>query len=331
MLVNIANAQAELGCDVTIVIINDKVDQALQQTISPKVKAYFLKRKDGSRSILPFIKLNWLLFLGGPDVIHCHLDSVIKIIAKPFYKRCFYTRHAVSSQKLPPKERLLKFKKIFAISNAVKSFLWENFQLESIVVENGIVPGNFEKRQYRAVTSSDVIRMVTVGRLLTEVKGQDLIIKAMTYLSKYNICLDIIGDGPDKGALQSLIVERSLSDRVSLLGPRSQNELHNILKDYDIFVMASYTEGFGLTVAEAMAAKLPVVVSNIEGPKEIVAGGKYGHLFKVGDAEDCARAIKYVVANYDTQYSIDEAYRHVQENYSVKTTAANYIKLYQQI
>lgn len=328
MLVGIANAQAAQSCDVTIVIVNDKVDSGLKSMIASSVKTHFLKRKDGSRSLWPFIRLNWLLFRERPDVIHCHLDSIIKVIAKPLHHICCYTRHAVSSQKLPPKENLLKFKKIFAISNAVKTFIWDKYQIESIVIENGIIPDNFEKRQYHKVTSRDIIRLVAIGRLLTEVKGQNIMIQAISLLSKYNVSLDIVGDGPDRAMLQSLIEELSLSDRVKLVGPKSQYELYHILKDYDIFVMASYTEGFGLTVAEAMAAKLPVVVSDIEGPKEIVVDGKFGHLFRVGDANDCARVIQDIILHYDAEAGINDAYLHVCENYSVEKTAANYIKNY---
>lgn len=327
MLVNIANAQANLGADVTIVIINDQVNEQLKRTISPNVNCFFLGRKSGSRSLLPVLKLNRILWQKHPDVIHCHLETVITIIAKPFRKRCCLTKHSTGSQGVPSADILAKYYKVFAISNSVKQYLWELCKVEAVVVENGIIPENFEKRQYHPLDSKRPVKIVMVGRLLTAVKGQNVLIRALSKL-KDNVTIDIIGDGPDKEQLQSLVNELSLSDKVCFLGAKTQQELYRQLKDYDIYVMASNVEGFGLTVAEAMAAKLPVIVTDIEGPKEIVRNGKYGHLFKVGDSDDCARAISEVIGNYDTEKALDEVYRYVCENYSVNKTAKEYIENY---
>ena len=327
MLVNIANAQANQGANVTIVIINDQVNEQLKRAISTNVASYFLGRKSGSRSLLPVLKLNKILLQKHPDVIHCHLESVITIIAKPFRKRCCLTKHSTGSQGVPSANNLAKYYKVFAISNSVKQYLWEQCKIAATVIENGIIPEKFEKRQYKPLVLDRPVKIVMVGRLMTEIKGQDILIKAFPLL-KGCVSLDIIGEGPDRETLQRLVDELSLNDKVCFLGSKTQQELYKQLKDYDIYVMASNVEGFGLTVAEAMAAKLPVIVSDIEGPKEIVRDGKYGHLFKAGDSEDCALAINEVIGNYDTEESLEGAYRYVCENYSVNNTAKEYIDNY---
>lgn len=327
MLVNIANAQAIQGVDVTIIVINDIVNEQLKQSIAPGVNCLFVGRKSGSRSLLPVLKINKILWQIRPDVIHCHLESVITVIAKPFRKLCCLTKHSTGSQGVPSAKLLSKYYKVFAISNSVKQYLWSQCKVDAIVVENGIIPENFEKRQYHSLDLERPVRIVMVGRLLTEIKGQDILIKALPHI-KGRVFLDIVGEGPDWGKLHCLTQALSLDDKVRFLGAKSQQELYKLLKDYDIYVMASNVEGFGLAVIEAMAAKLSVIVSDIEGPKEIVLDGKYGHLFKAGNPEDCARAISEVIGNYDTEKSLEDAYQYVCANYSVNRTANNYLEKY---
>ena len=66
------------------------------------------------------------------------------------------------------------------------------------------------------------------------------------------------------------------------------------LTDYDLFVQPSRWEGFGLTVAEAMAAGVPVLVSEGQGPAEVTQGSRYGWLFANGDADDLQRQIVFI-------------------------------------
>ena len=327
MLVNIANAQAAMGCDVHIVVVNRHYDDSLIQRIDPAVRLVLLNRRPGSRGILPLIRLNAYMLRHRDAVIHCHVGSLIGIIARPFHRRCCLTRHSVSSQE-DQKKRLRRYRKVFAISEAVKQDIWQKYQVPSIVIPNGIVTGEIKKREYRHIDKNSAIRMVSVGRILLSVKGQDILCKAVALLKAYKIVLDIIGDGPDMDSLRQLCRELGLSDSVRLMGRRTPEYRSSHLRDYDLFVLPSLTEGFGLSVAEAMAAMLPVVVSDIEGPREIVCGGRLGHLFKAGDVGECASAIQNVIEHYDTEASLDKAYRHVVESYDVKQTARRYLEQY---
>lgn len=331
MLVNIANAQVSLGHNVYLIIVNDLYDTDLYKRISPLIRVFLIKRKLGSRNILPLIRINFLLWRIKPDVIHCHVGSLIKIVAKPFRKKTCLTRHSVSSQLEVSRQLLSEYQLIFAISNVVKKDLWEKYRVHAIVVDNGISVNEIERRIYRHINKEEIIRIVTVGRILLSVKGQDVIIRAIKMLPEYKIKLDIIGDGPDIETVGDIISRNELQDNVVLLGNKTQEYVFKHLKDYDVFVLASYTEGFGLTVAEAMAAKVPVVVSNIEGPLEIVRGGEYGRTFEVGDDAGCANAIKDVIDNYDSSEKLDAAFRFVKENYSVTRTAKQYVEYYKAI
>lgn len=67
-----------------------------------------------------------------------------------------------------------------------------------------------------------------------------------------------------------------LEDHVIFEGLKEQAWIYENLCRYDLFIQPSRYEGFGLTVAEAISAKVPVLVSNIEGPLEIIDGGRLG-------------------------------------------------------
>ena len=84
-----------------------------------------------------------------------------------------------------------------------------------------------------------------------------------------------------------------------------------------------------MTVAEAMAAKLPVLVSNEGGPYEIIEKGKYGYAFKMEDVDDCAEQIEYIYKYYTSALQKTEAaYQHVVENYSVEKMVQCYVAQY---
>ena len=101
--------------------------------------------------------------------------------------------------------------------------------------------------------------------------------------------------------------------------------------NYDLFIQPSRYEGFGLTVAEAIAAKVPVLVSNIEGPREIIDGGRLGLNFQNESAADCAVKLKSFIEYGRNDAQVVEAYQYVCEHYDVSITARKYIDVYQSI
>lgn len=107
-----------------------------------------------------------------------------------------------------------------------------------------------------------------------------------------------------------------------------QEYLKAHLKDYDLLVQPSRIEGFGLTVAEAMAACVPVVVSDLPPLLEVINNGECGLSFKANDATDLARAIEKTISDYDLN-RIALAADRAKSLYDVSTTAANYLNEYE--
>lgn len=112
--------------------------------------------------------------------------------------------------------------------------------------------------------------LISVGSLI-ERKGYDVLIPAVgPLLSVRPEChLLVVGDGPLKSGLKTLARAHSVERQVHFLGLR--NDVPDMLADSDVFVLASRAEGFSLAVVEALAASLPVVVTDVGGHKEIIS------------------------------------------------------------
>ena len=105
-------------------------------------------------------------------------------------------------------------------------------------------------------------------------------------------CL-IVGDGPEKEALQKEINKNRLDNIVILTGFKT--EAISYINAMDIFVLLSEREGLPRVILEAMLMKKPVVAANIAGPTELVADGKTGYLIQLGKFEDAASAVAKLV------------------------------------
>ena len=121
-----------------------------------------------------------------------------------------------------------------------------------------------------------------------------------------------------------------------IVSEKTENEefKHSIFEhlcEYDLFVQPSINEGFGLTVAEAMAAKVPVLVSENQGPLEIIDNGKYGFSFKNGDSDDCANKIMDIIERGFDETMIEEGYKRVKTLFSIEQTASIYLQEYASI
>ena len=129
-----------------------------------------------------------------------------------------------------------------------------------------------------------------VGRLSRE-KGFDVLIDALYALEKqgYKVRCDIFGDGPERAALLQRIDKYSLKGKVVLRG--AHDNVRQLLPHYDLIVVPSRMESFGLVVLEAYDAGIPVVASDVPGLRELVRHKETGLLVKPNNPHDLAAAI----------------------------------------
>ena len=329
MLVNIANEQVAQGHNVEIIIVEKgAIDPQLRSSLSPTIKVHQANRIPNTKDPMAVVRINWFLLRARPDAIHIHASGLMRCILFPSHRRITcstlhdlpFDKNIVAIQTIP---------KVFAISEAVHKELQEKYGVDSMVVPNGVHP---EKIKVRKVEEKNKdFQIVVVSRLHHEKKGQDILIDAVAELKKRGLCevsVDLIGDGASRDFLKNRCVEKGVEAAVHFLGTKPQEYVFEHLSDYDLFVQPSRFEGFALTVAEAMAARVPVLVASGQGPEEVIGHGDCGYIFCNGDVKDCADKIQQIIENGEDVAMTDRACERVWKLYNVKVTAKTYLDNY---
>lgn len=329
MVINIANSQAELH-NVMVMIINDDYDLDLLNGFNKNVEVCLLNRPRSSKNPFYLFKMNMMILKWKPYVVHLHYEELIKYLMPLRYK-IVYTIHDTTINA----SDLNRNRNSVAISKCVQEDVIKRTSLRPIVIYNGI---NVEritcKKNVIGYHKDRPFKIVQVSRLAHQKKGQHILLQAVAKLQSKgytNITLDFIGEGNSRTYLEQLVKDCDIKN-VEFLGNQTVSYINRNLSDYDLFVQPSLFEGFGLTVAEAMAAKVPVIVSENEGPLEIVNNGIYGLTFKNGSIEECAEKIEVLINTpiEILQQRVDAAWDFVYNNFNVRATADNYIKYYTQ-
>jgi glycosyltransferase involved in cell wall biosynthesis len=137
----------------------------------------------------------------------------------------------------------------------------------------------------------------------------------------------LVGDGPLRPDLERLADALSLTDRVIFLGVRS--DVPAVLQALDIFAMTSLSEAASLTLMEAMASGLPVVVTDVGGNPEIVRANRDGILVPRGDARATGEALAALLHTPQKAWEMGSSGRaRVQERFVLDRTIDQYYERY---
>jgi len=170
--------------------------------------------------------------------------------------------------------------------------------------------------------------ILSSGRLVPW-KGFKMLIKIMPKLFEISqfFRLIIVGDGPERKNLESMIKNMNLDRKVYLVGRKSKEELATYLAAADMFVLNSGYEGFSHQILEAMAAGVPVIASAMGGNKEVIEQGENGFLIRYNDEFNIVEAIKGLKQSDELRGQfIEEGYKTI-EKFSVDRMLSETIKL----
>jgi glycosyltransferase involved in cell wall biosynthesis len=195
------------------------------------------------------------------------------------------------------------------------------------VVYNGIDFGKLNCN-YSTPITNEILVLGSVGRL-HEVKGFDLLVEGISKIEDKKTILHIWGEGEERKNLEHLIKSLDLNERVILKGSGYSVGMREIIKDIDIYVQPSRSEGFGLAVAEAMGCGVPVVVTPAGSLPEIVQHNKTGIVAKSFTPEDIALAINELVSNKKLREELSKsAYEYSRKQFGVDEWIDKTISVY---
>jgi glycosyltransferase involved in cell wall biosynthesis len=205
--------------------------------------------------------------------------------------------------------------------------------------ELSVIPSAVDLERFRPGLDASALRTnlrldgkrvaVFTGRLVPH-KGVDVILQALAQLPR-DVVLVVIGAGPRLPSLVGLSRRLRVLDRVRFCPAVSDEELPRFLALADVFVFPSQNrlEGFGLAVAEAMAAGLPVVVADLPGVREVIEPGREGLLAEPLMRGDLANKVRMLLDDPALAKRMGRAGRERAEaRYALPVVARSLLSLY---
>ncbi|MCH2610012.1 MAG: glycosyltransferase [Pirellulales bacterium] len=200
------------------------------------------------------------------------------------------------------------------------------------IPEIGALQTRTEARQIVAeanydLTTTESSRIVIYTGRLDKKKGLVELIRSWPQVLENwaDSQLWLIGEGPDRDLLYQEI--KDLEVRSSVFMPGAFDDVTDLLRAANLFVLPSYTEGLSLSLLEAMAHQIPVVASDIPGNRQLVTHGRTGRLVPVADVTALGKAIISSVQDDDSAAMAAAAYSDVKNKYSIRQTAQSHLSL----
>lgn len=258
-----------------------------------------------------------------PDIVHCHsidLGYVISKASKKYNVPVIETLHGVSfneprysSFKRKSELFFLKnsgFKKILTVDeNSLQNLKKEGIE-NAIYTPNGV---NLEEFRLGKRKENKEFTFLFVGRLEKQ-KGLDYLIEAVDKVKNLGLKfkLQIIGDGSESERLKEMSKELNLLN-IEFLGKKNNNILINSYYSADAFILPSIWEGFPLTLLEAWASRLPVIVTNVGGISRVCKNNENALVIPSKDSMALVVAMEKIIKNSKLREKIAKNGRRLVE------------------
>ncbi len=186
-------------------------------------------------------------------------------------------------------------------------------------------PGRMRKKL--EISEADIV-IGFVGRL-HKVKGADILIEAVALLLQQSprYLLVLAGDGPERKSLESLASRLGISDHVRFLG--TCTNIPELISAFDIGVVPSRHESFGIVALEIMRMKKPVVCSGVDGLAELVTDGVTGLVTRENRPEEIAATILRLANDRELQEKLIEKAYSFSKQFEIREHVKKLQKIYE--
>ncbi len=274
-----------------------------------------------------------------PQIVHSHLESVTFHVVKALSSKTNIVQTIHSSvidfpflQKMYLQNRISRY---VAISNKVRSILINSLNLKPekiVTIYNGI---DLSKFKINRKNNSEVKKIISIGRL-TKAKDYPNLFKALDKLiqklNKENIPLpsvNIVGTGEIEKELKALTKKMNLDNIVSFLGIRQ--DIPELLKESDIYVMSSEWEGLSISLIEALASGIPIVATNAGSNNEVVENNVSGIIVPIKNPEALAEGIYNLIIDKDLRDRLSKEAIKKADLFAIENCAKKHVEMYKEL
>jgi phosphatidylinositol alpha-mannosyltransferase len=220
-----------------------------------------------------------------------------------------------------------------AVSQAARKMIVEHLGADAVVIPNGVSVSAYAEAQPLPGYPRDPASGGTVGfigRYDESRKGMSVLLEALDQLVPKHPGLQLLvaGRGEQSDFMSEL--PPALVDSVVMLGVVSEAEKASLLRSVDVYVAPNTGgESFGIVLLEAMSARTPIVASDLDAFRRVLADGRAGVLFRNRDAADLATALDLVLSDAPLRGQLSAASAEVVRPYDWPVVAAQILRVYE--
>lgn len=223
---------------------------------------------------------------------------------------------------------------IIVVNKAIRDHLiskWNISASKLSYIPNGVEPPFFSEGENHSVREKYGLPShycLFVGQLISR-KGVKYLLEALD--KSRNVKCVVVGSGPEKLRLARLFEKLELDDKIKLLGNVPSGDLVGLYHGADFFVLPSISEALPLSLLEAMASELPVVVSDLPGLRDVVTEGNDGFLVPPANAEKLCERMEFLAENTSVCKKMGKNAKETAKKYNWGEIAKKTVEVYEKV